>query len=115
MPQPLKPTEVLKFEKGKLYSDQRDRDEAEPKPEKEAKPRCPKRFSKEERAAWRQIAGVLKNYGLFTAANAIHLEMLATAWVQYLSCCRKMADPEKIIVKGPDGGFMYNPFFQRAA
>jgi P27 family predicted phage terminase small subunit len=106
-----KPTAVLVREKGKLYSDQADRAEVEPRPVRELQPRCPKRFSKEERAAWRRLAQVLKNYGLFTAANSIHLELLSTAWVQYLAVCRKMPDPDKIIIKGPDGGFMYNPFF----
>jgi P27 family predicted phage terminase small subunit len=111
MPQPLKPTAVLKLEKGKLYDEQRDRATLEPKPVRELKPRCPKRFSKEERKAWREIAKVLKNYGLFTAANAVQLELLATAWAQYLECCQKMAETKNIIVKGPDGGAMYNPYF----
>jgi P27 family predicted phage terminase small subunit len=106
-----KPTTLLELEKGKLYSDQRDRQELEPKPAREIKPRCPQRFSKMERKAWKDIAAVLKNYGLFTAANAMQMELLATAWTQYLSCCEKMAVSKNIIVKGPDGGYMYNPWF----
>jgi len=105
------PTALLEFEKGKLYSDQRDRASLEPKPEKELKPRCPQRFTKEERKAWRGVATVLKNYGLFTAANAIQLELLATAWAQYVEASRKLAENPAIIVKGPDGGWMYNPWF----
>ena len=105
------PTALLEFEKGKLYSDQRDRADLEPKPEKELKPRCPQRFTKEERKAWRGVATVLKNYGLFTAANAIQLELLATAWAQYVEASRKLAENPAIIVKGPDGGWMYNPWF----
>jgi len=106
-----KPAALLEFEKGKLYDLQRDRVALEPKPFREVIPRCPKRLSKEERRAWKQIAGVLKNYGLFTAANAIQLELLSTAWAQYLDCCAKVAETKNIIVKGPDGGAMYNPFF----
>jgi P27 family predicted phage terminase small subunit len=111
MARPCKPTALLELEKGKLYSDQRDRQEYEPAPVKEIKPRCPQRFSKEERRAWRSIAAILKNYGLFTAANAIQLELLATAWSQYLDCCKKMYASKLIIIKGADGGAMYNPYF----
>ncbi|MCK9364015.1 MAG: hypothetical protein M0P74_10530 [Syntrophales bacterium] len=107
----LKPTALLELEKGKLYSDQRDRAELEPKPERELTPRCPRRFSKEERRAWKEIAAVLKNYGLFTIANAIQLELLTTTWVQYLDCCKQMVLAPAIIIKGPDGGSMYNPHF----
>ncbi|OPY83439.1 MAG: Phage terminase, small subunit [Syntrophus sp. PtaU1.Bin005] len=107
----IKPTSVLELEKGKLYSDQRDRAALEPKPTKDMIPRCPSRFSREERKAWKDIAAVLKNYGLFTAANSLQLELLATAWVQYLDCCRQMADSGQIIIQGPQGGAMYNPYF----
>lgn len=101
----------MELEKGKLYDQQRDRAALEPKPEREIKPRCPQRFSKEERRAWKEIASILKNYGLFTVANSMQMELLATAWAQYLDCCDKMTTSRKIIVAGPDGGAMYNPFF----
>ncbi len=105
------PTAMLELRKGVLYDKQRDRGEMEPKPSHEVKPKCPKRFSKDERRAWKEIAAVLKNYGLLTAANSIQMELLATTWVQYLDCCQKMAEDKNIIIKGPDGGMMYNPFF----
>jgi phage terminase small subunit len=54
---------------------------------------------------------VLKNYGLFTAANAIQLELLATAWAQYLEASRKLQENPSIIVPGPQDGWMYNPWF----
>ncbi len=111
MPNPPKPTALLTLEKGKLYSDQRDRSELEPKPTREIRPRCPQRFTKQERKAWKDISNVLKNYGLFTAANAIQIELLATAWTQYIEASRKLAENPSIIVKGPDGGWMYNPWF----
>jgi len=107
----IKPTAVLELEKGKLYSDQRDRAELEPKPEKELKPRCPARFTKEERQVWKDLAAVLKNYGLFTVANSMQMELLTTAWVQYLDCCQKMTESKQIIVDCPAGGKMYNPYF----
>lgn len=106
-----KPTAQLALEKGVLYSDQRDRAELEPQSRKEMIPRCPARFSKDEKKAWKDIGAVLKNYGLFTAANSIQLELLSTTWAQYLDMCQKMIEKPGIIVKGPDGGFMYNPFF----
>lgn len=106
-----KPTALLEMEKGKLYSDQRDRQEFEPQPMEAVKPRCPRRFSKEERRAWKEIGSVLENYGLFTAANAIQLELLATAWAQYVEASRKLSETPAIIVKGPDGNWMYNPWF----
>jgi P27 family predicted phage terminase small subunit len=111
MSHPPKPINLLILEKGKLYDKQRERQQIEPKPQKETKPRCPARFNKEERRAWKDIAAVLKNYGLFTAANAMQLELLATAWSQYIDCCQKMAETKSIIIKGPDGGAMYNPYF----
>ena len=107
-----KPSTVLELEKGKLYDKQRDRVALEPKPAREIKPRCPKRFSKEERRAWKEIAAVLKNYGLFTAANAIQLELLATAWTQYLACCKGMLENPKIVGVTKEGRTSYNPFFQ---
>lgn len=106
-----KPAALLTLEKGTLYDKQRDRAALEPKPEKELKPRCPSRFTKQERKAWKDISTVLKNYGLFTAANAIQLELLATAWTQYIEASRKLAEHPAMIVKGPDGGSMYNPYF----
>jgi len=105
------PTALLELEKGKLYSDQRDRGALEPKPQREMKPRCPQRFSKEERRAWKEIANVLKNYGIFTVANAIQMELLATSWVQYLEASGKLAGNPGIIVKAKDGSWMYNPWF----
>lgn len=106
-----KPIAVLELEKGKLYSDQRDRAALEPKPQREMKPRCPQRFSKKEKQTWKEIATVLKNYGLFTVANSMQMELLATAWAQYIEVSRKLAEHPAMIVKGPDGGLMYNQYF----
>ena len=105
------PTKLLELEKGVLYDEQRERGKLEPKPMREIKPRCPARFSKAERKAWKEIAAVLKNYGLFTAANAIQLELLSTTWAQYIDASAKLAQHPAIIVKGPDGGSQYNPYF----
>lgn len=110
MPRPLKPSSVLKLEKGKLYDEQRDRDKLEPKAKEEIKPRCPKRFSKEERKEWRYFKKILENYGLFTIANAPHMEMLATAMKQYKDCSSRVAETG-LIIKGPKGNPMYNPYW----
>jgi P27 family predicted phage terminase small subunit len=101
---------MLTLQKGKLYSDQRDRAELEPKPMMEIKPRCPARFSKEERKEWRYFGSILKNYGLFTIANAAHLEMLACSMAQYKECAGKVSQTG-IIIKGPMGQPMYNPYW----
>lgn len=106
------PTKLLELQKGKLYEDQRDRAKFEPEPEREIKPRCPSRFSKAERRAWKEIAAILENYGLFTAANAIQLELLATAWAQYLEMCAKMAEAKSIVFQKSDGGWEYSPYFR---
>jgi P27 family predicted phage terminase small subunit len=111
MPRLAKPTALLKFEKGRLYADQRDRAALEPKAEKESTPRCPRRFSKEERRAWKEIAAILKNYGLLTPANAIELELIATVWTQYLEVHAKMKQCPAIITSGPDGGLQYSMLF----
>lgn len=110
----MKPTALLEFEKGKLYSDQRDRAALEPKPRRELKPRCPQRFTKEERRAWRGLAEVLKNYGLFTAANSIQLELLAVAWVQYLAVCATLAEKAKgaLFIGDGKGAFRENPMLR---
>jgi P27 family predicted phage terminase small subunit len=85
-----KPTALLELQKGKLYSDQRDRAELEPHPEFELLPLCPARFTKEEKAAWKYHADVLKNYGLLSVANAAELELLAAAWAQYVAISSKI-------------------------
>lgn len=110
-----KATAILRLEKGTLYADQRDRSALEPKPAKELKPRCPQRFTKDERRAWRGLAEVLKNYGLFTAANALQLELLAVAWTQYIESGRILADKTKGLLFISDGtahGFKENPILR---
>jgi P27 family predicted phage terminase small subunit len=111
-----KPKALLELEKGKLYSDQRDRAELEPTPKKEIRPRCPRRFSKAERKAWKELAAMLDNYGLLQAANAIQLELLATAWAQYVEVSEKLAQNPQIVVAVKDRdketkAWMYNPYF----
>lgn len=78
-----KPTALLKLEKGKLYSDQRDRAALEPQPDRELRPRCPRNFTADERNAWRGYAAVLGSYGLLQGGNAGLLRRLATAAVLY--------------------------------
>jgi len=110
MPQRVKPTVLLQLEKGKLYSDQRDRAEMEPKPKKELRPRCPQRFTREERKEWKYFAGILKNYGLFTIANAAHLELIAVSMAQYKDCAAKVSKTG-IVIKGPMEQPMFNPYW----
>lgn len=91
MPRAPKPIALLKLEKGKLYGAQRARATEEPQPLREVRPRCPRRFSPEERRAWRDFAAILRNHGLLVSANATILELLSTAWVQYQDCSRRVA------------------------
>jgi phage terminase small subunit len=76
-----KPAALLKLEKGKLYDQQADRAENEPKAVQELLPRCPTGFSKIQRKHWKYFSQILKSYGLFNAANAPILELLAVDWV----------------------------------
>ena len=105
-----KPAALLEVEKGKLYGDQAERAASEPAPAKPIRPTCPGRFSKEEEKEWRYYKRVLENYGLFNIANAPLLELLATNTVHYKQCVKRVND-SSIIVKGPNDGFMYNPYF----
>ena len=105
------PTKLLELTKGKLYSDQRDRAELEPKPERKLLPRCPSRFSKAERREWQFYKKILQNYGLFTLACAPILAMLCTAEAQYKGCARTVSDTG-IIIKGIDGSPRKNPYWQ---
>lgn len=104
------PTKLLELKKGKLYSDQRDRAELEPKPIKELKPKCPGRFSKDEKKEWRYFKKILENYNLFTIANAPILEMLAADMVQYKECAEKVGSTG-MIIKGKAGDAKYNPYW----
>ena len=107
-----KPTSLLKLEKGTLYSDQRDRETFEPTAKEGTKPICPKRFSKKEKKAWKELSEVLDNYGLFVSANALQLELLVTAWVQYVDVSEKLAQNPNIVVKDSQTKtWMYNPYF----
>lgn len=105
------PTAVLELQKGKLYDEQRDRGDLEPKPRRETKLKCPKRFTDSEKKVWRSLKSVLENYGLFIAANAINVELLTTVWTQYLEMCQKMIETKHIIIRDPVGVSMFNPYF----
>jgi P27 family predicted phage terminase small subunit len=104
------PSNLLTLTKGKLYGDQRDRAELEPKPEKELLPRCPSRFSKAERREWRFYKNILQNYSLFTLACAPILSMLCTAEAHYKDCAKTVSDTG-IIIKGFDGSPRKNPYW----
>ena len=101
---------VLELEKGKLYDEQRDRQELTPAPREELIPRCPARFSKDEKREWRYVKRILENYGLFSIANAVTLEMLATNRVLYKECAADVADRGMILKKGKSLE-KYNPYW----
>lgn len=101
------PHEILKLTKGKLYGDQRDRDELTPKPKKELRPKCPKRFDKAEKKEWRYLKKILENYNLFTVANGPIMEMLAANMVQYRKCAKKVTE-QGLLVEDSNGSTKYN-------
>lgn len=107
MAQRVKPTALLELEKGKLYSDQRARAELEPKAKKELKPRCPQRFTREERKQWKKVAAMLKNYGLFTIANAVHLELVAVRLAEHQELAKDVSE-NGILVNGTDDKMIIN-------
>lgn len=110
MPAHLIPTQIHKFEKGKLYGELAEREKYEPKPTRDMKPKCPKTLAKEERREWHFFKKILENYGLFSIANAAHLEMLAVNMAAYRDCLEKLHKTGVIILsqkKVP----MYSPYF----
>lgn len=108
---PPKPTKILELEKGKLYSDQRDRAELEPQAERCIEPKCPTRFNRQERREWRFFRDILKNYGLFNVANAPFLEFLAANSIKYKECAKIVAE-KGIVVKDKLGQPIPNPFWK---
>ena len=71
------PAELHELEKGKLYGEVAERVENTPKAKKEMRPRCPQRLTRAQRKEWRFYAVILKNYNLFTIANAPIMAFLA--------------------------------------
>ncbi len=107
MPRPLKPSALLEQEKGKLYADQRDRAALEPKPRRDMKPRCPQEFTKAQRKCWKKVATMLKNYGLFTIANAVHLEFAAVRLAEHQELMKDVAK-QGILIEGQNGQMVAN-------
>lgn len=105
------PSNIHKLEKGKLYGDVKDRVESTPMPKKELKPRCPQRLTKEQRKVWRYYATILKNYGLFTIANAPIMEFLAIDIVEYHEL-EEHIKIEGIIIMSPNQYPLQNPAWQ---
>ncbi len=107
----LKPAAVNELNHPKLYGQMAKQAEMEPR--SSMIPRCPKRLSPAERKIWKNIASILKSYGLFSAANAVQIEMLATTWCQYLIASADLQDKTKgnlFIADGKGkGGFRENP------
>lgn len=77
------PSAVLVLAKGKLYSDQKDRSEAEPKADEVIEPRCPNYFRPSEREAWEYLATILKNYSIYIDINAPLLEIAAVYLAEF--------------------------------
>ena len=71
------PSKTLILNKGKLYGDQKERAENEPQAVAVIEPNCPSYFRNSEEQAWRDIAGILRNYKLLLDMNAPLLELAA--------------------------------------
>ena len=105
------PAELHQLEKGKLYGDVADRVKNTPKAKKEMRPRCPQRLNPSERKVWQQLAVILKNYNLFTIANALIMELLAYNWVEFLEL-KELVDLEGRTIKSINGFDIINPNLQ---
>lgn len=104
------PEELHRLEKPEIYGEVAARIQNTPKPKKEMKPRCPQRLTKKQRKEWRFYASILKNYGLFTVANAPLLELLAVNTDQYKECL-DMVQTNGILIKSPNDYPIYNPYW----
>ena len=104
------PEQIHQLEKGKLYGEVAERVENTPKAKKERKPRCPQRLTKAQRKEWRFYADILKNYGLFTIANAPILELLVVDTAQYKECLDKV-QRTGMLIKSPNDFPIYNPYW----
>jgi len=104
------PDNIHTLEKGKLYGEVAERVEKTPKQKKTMKPRCPQRLTKAQRREWRFYANILKNYSMFTVANAPVLELLAVNTVQYKECLDKVQSTG-MLIKSPNGFPIYNPYW----
>jgi len=79
-----------------------------PKAKKEMRPRCPQRLTKAQRKWWRFFANILKNYGLFTIANAPIMEFLAIDMVNFYKLHEEVGK-KGIILTSKDGNPYQNP------
>jgi len=78
-----KASAILLLEKGKLYGDQKERAENEPKAEVIIEPTCPHYFRPSEREAWEYLAEILRNYTIYLDINAPLLEMAAVYLAEF--------------------------------
>jgi P27 family predicted phage terminase small subunit len=110
MPTPIKPSAILRLEKGNLHGEQADRVAAEPKMNEKLEPIVPEYLTKEEKTIWEYYAELMQNVGLFDAGNAAHLEMVAIAIAQFRKSALQVRK-KGIIVQSSKGTDMYNPHF----
>ncbi len=105
----LKPKNLLLIEKGKVYGEQKERIENEPKP-KEIKPKCPKYLTHEQKKEWKRYAKILDACELLNIANAPLLELLAVNSDNYKKCLLKVNE-QGLIIYSEKGFPGYNPFW----
>jgi len=105
------PNEIHQLEKDKLYGDVAQRVSRTPKPKKDLKPRCPQWLSKDQRKIWRHYGRILKNYGMYTAANESHLTYLAIYEDQFQTAAKKIRS-EGITTVTENGFEVQNATFQ---
>ena len=67
-------------------------------------------MTREQRREWRFYADILKNYGLFTIANAPILELLSVNTAQYKECLDKV-QKTGMLIKSPNDFPIYNPYW----
>jgi len=96
--------------KGKLYDEQRDREELAPKPSSDAVPIMPTGLSSEEKKEWKFYRKALELYGLYTVAGAPMLELLCKAVVRFKTAAAEVAD-KGMLLRGKDGMPVKNPYY----
>ena len=107
---PLKPAEILKLERGKLYNKQAERVENTPVAKRSMEPVCPDTFTDEQKMLWEEYSAILKNYGLFTVANKVVLEQLCF-WLDIFNRHREKLNDTDVLSEKAKGRDIYEKSF----
>jgi phage terminase small subunit len=74
------------LEKSKVYGEVKERIENEPVQEQQIEPKCPFNFKPTEKEAWKYLAEILRNRGIFLDINGPLLELAAMYLAEVRNC-----------------------------